>query len=64
MNKAEIRELLELKGWTRTQLAYHLNLSENAINRWFVGDRNPSGPAVVLMRMWLVEAREQEKQPA
>lgn len=57
MNKAEILELLALKGWSRTRLASNLDMVENTVQRWIMGDRVPSGPAAILMRMWLDEAR-------
>ena len=58
MKKNEILELLALKGWSRTQLAAELHLSENAVQKWIMQDRNPSGPASILMRMWLDEERK------
>ena len=59
MEKSEILELLRLKGRSRTKLAAELDLTENAIWRWIGGDRKPSGPAAILMRQWLVEARQE-----
>jgi DNA-binding transcriptional regulator YiaG len=59
MTLEEINELLELKGWSRTRLAAELDLTENAVYQWFTHRRNPGGPAVILMRIWLVEARKQ-----
>lgn len=58
MSKSEILELLELKGWKTARLAVELDLSENAVQKWLKEDRNPSGPASILMRMWLDEARK------
>ena len=60
MSVEEIEELLELKGWTKTQLAAALDLGENAVYRWLHEDRNPSGPAAILMRMWLNDARRDD----
>jgi DNA-binding transcriptional regulator YiaG len=64
MSTEEIRELMKLKGWTNTKLAAALDMSENGVKRWFVGDRHPSGPASILMRMWLDEARRQARRTA
>jgi len=65
MSKKEILELLDLKGWSKTRLAAELDLGENIVHRWIVGDRVPGGPASILMRMWLTDARkERAKQPA
>lgn len=61
MNKDEIEELMRLKGWTQTKLASELELSQGAIQRWVCGVRSPQGPASILMRMWLNEARESHK---
>ena len=57
MSSEEIKELLRLKDWTKTKLAAHLDLGENIVYRWINGDRAPSGPASILMRQWLTEAR-------
>lgn len=57
MSAEEIRELLRLKDWTKAQLAVALGLGQPAVERWLIGDRNPSGPASILMRMWLEEER-------
>jgi DNA-binding transcriptional regulator YiaG len=60
MNCKEIRELMTLKGWSQAELARHLDLSEAAVCRWFRDAQKPTGPARILMRQWLAEA----KQPA
>lgn len=57
MEKRDLLELLRLKNWSKTQLAGALDMTEAAIHSWFRGDRVPRGPAVVLMRLWLREAR-------
>lgn len=59
MTPSELKELLAVKEWTRTQLAAALDVSENAVHQWFSGRRNPGGPANILMRMWLAEAKRQ-----
>lgn len=59
MKKDDIEELMTLKGWSRTQLAAALDLTENTVHRWMFGDRKPSGPASILMRMWLTDAKSQ-----
>jgi transcriptional regulator with XRE-family HTH domain len=55
----EVSELLAIKGWSRAKLAEELGVSVNWIDRWFMRDRNrePSGPACLLMRQWLADAR-------
>lgn len=63
IRRRQMKELLRLKGWTKRHLAKQLGLSENAIYRWFI-DREPSGPASVLMRGWLTEARKGKSMPA
>lgn len=56
MTRAEIRELLKLKGWNQVRLAKELGMSEAAVSRWLT-DRYVPGPATRLMRQWLAEAR-------
>ena len=57
MTQEEIRELLELRDWSRTKLAGELDLTENTVHQWLSGRRKASGPATILMRLWLIEAR-------
>lgn len=57
MPKAEIAELLTLRGWTRVDLASQLHVTENTVQRWFMWGQAPDGPASVLMRIWLKESR-------
>lgn len=59
MPKAEIAELLKLMGWSRTELAARLHLTENTVQRWFMAGMAPDGPASILMRLWLEEAKKQ-----
>ncbi len=61
MDIREIQELLDLRGWNRMRLAVELGLTENGVQQWFgKARRNPSGPACILMRMWLEESRQQQ----
>lgn len=65
MKLNEILELMELKGWNQAELARRLELNPAAICRWFNGTHKPTGPARILLRLWLTEARnEVQKQPA
>lgn len=57
MTIADVRELLELKEWTRMDLAYNLEMTEGGVHRWFREEYIPRGPANVLMKMWLNQAR-------
>lgn len=61
MTKSEIQELLRLKEWSTARLAAELDCSENSVQNWINGRRNPGGPACVLMKLWLKEAREEAK---
>lgn len=61
MKAEEILELLRLKRWSRTNLASALDVTENSVHGWISGRRVPGGPAAILMRMWLDEAREQSR---
>lgn len=60
MDKKELQELLILRGWSRTRLAAELDISENAVQKWFMAGRVPGGPATILLREWLAKAREEE----
>jgi DNA-binding transcriptional regulator YiaG len=57
MSKDEILELLSLRAWSRTKLAGELDVTENTVHQWISGRRIPSGPATILMRMWLATSR-------
>ncbi len=59
MEKFEIEKLLTLKGWSRTDLASEMGVTENAVHRWMAGTPKPRGPAAILMRLWL-DAAEAE----
>jgi DNA-binding transcriptional regulator YiaG len=57
MQKHEIEELLQLRGWSRRQLAKQLDLTEDTVYRWMVEEKEVKGPASILMRHWLDQAR-------
>ena len=57
MTKEEIKELLLLNDWQRTDLASRLRVSETAVYQWIIGRRKPGGPASVLMKQMLVKAK-------
>lgn len=59
MTPREIQELMDLKGWSRTQLAAALEMCETSIYRWMKRLQQPTGPASILMRQWLQEARDE-----
>lgn len=62
MTNAEMTELMHLKGWkNRAALAAQLRLTENAVQRWFMTGHAPDGPASILMRLWLDDARAAAK---
>ena len=63
MTAAEIKELLDLRGWSRTRLAAELELTQNAIDKWFMAGRAPGGPASILLRLWLTDARADRRPP-
>jgi transcriptional regulator with XRE-family HTH domain len=65
MKPNDIRELMRLKGWTQRELARQLEVNEGAVSKWLNGGNDPMGPCRVLMRHWLIEAREEVRgQPA
>jgi DNA-binding transcriptional regulator YiaG len=57
MTPREIQELMDLRHWSRTQLAAALDVTEPTIHSWMSERRVPGGPAVILMRMWLEQCR-------
>lgn len=65
MTNEEFDELLKITGWTKRKLAQKLNLSENLVYQWYSAsassiNRTPTGPAAVLMSMWLRKARRRK----
>lgn len=63
MKLTEIIELMKLQGWNQRELARRLDLNEATVSRWFKGEHHPTGPARILMRQWLSEARGKKKEP-
>lgn len=63
MKKSEIENLLAAKGWSGRRLAAELDVSENTVVRWLAGKTTPTGPAAILMRQWLGEARAVVEKP-
>ncbi len=63
MSNEEIEELMQLKGWSRTDLASELGMTENAVNQWLGTKqrRSPGSAACILMRLWLDAARDEAK---
>lgn len=57
MDKKDITDLMRAKGWSQAELARQLDLSEGAVSRWMSGENQPMGPARILMRQWLDEAK-------
>jgi len=63
MTPEEIRELCALKGWTMAKLAELLDVTPWSVRSWAISRRKPLGPASVLMRLWLAEARRETPAP-
>lgn len=61
MSVEEIRELMNLRGWSETRLAAELDVSQWAVRKWMVGHNKPGGPASILMRQWLEESKSAPK---
>jgi len=57
MTPREIKELLRLMNWNRTNLASAVGVVENTVHQWISGRRHAGGSACILMRQWLEEAR-------
>jgi transcriptional regulator with XRE-family HTH domain len=65
MKVKDIRELMALRGWNQRELAAKLETEESTVSRWLRELQFPTGPARVLLREWLTQARdESRKQPA
>lgn len=61
----EVRELMRLKGWSQVALSRALDRDRSTVSVWLTRERDIQGPAAILMRQWLAEAREAAKlQPA
>jgi hypothetical protein len=61
--RQDIRLLLVLKDWTRTELATRLGIAENTLARWFVDEskasrRVPTEDQVKQIGKWLGEAKK------
>lgn len=63
MGKKEIRELMELMGWTQAEFAQQIDASQQAVSFWLRGLRNPTGPTRKYLELLLEEARKKAKQP-
>lgn len=57
MKKEEIQALMDLKGWTKMDLAHELHITENAVHKWFKAGEAPKGPVSILLREWLDRSR-------
>lgn len=57
LSRQEIEELMRLRGWSRTRLAVEMDVTENCVSRWIIGQPTVSGPAAILLRLWLEQAR-------
>lgn len=60
MTAKEMQELLVLMNWTRTKLAAELEITANAVDKWFAAGRAPGGPTSILLSDWLIRARNDE----
>lgn len=56
MKKEEIQALMDLKGWSKMDLAHELHITENAVHKWFKAGEAPNGPTSILLREWLARA--------
>lgn len=61
MTAKDIRELMKRKGWNQATLPRNLEVTEGAVTRWLVNDIEPLGPARILMRLWLDQARAEDQ---
>jgi len=64
MTKADIEELLRIKGWSQRQLAAELDVTAGAVNRWLRGNRAIKGTASKMLRHLLREAQGRQKRKA
>ena len=55
--KQEIRELMELKGWTQAELAAEIGVSESTAFRWHEGQSTPIPSLQKILRKQLASAR-------
>lgn len=60
MSTTELQELMDVKDWTRTDLASQLRITANAIDKWFKAGVVPGGPTSILLMDWLIRARQGE----
>lgn len=50
MSPKEIKELRDALGWSQERLAKSVGVQKTAICHWEKGERNPSGPAVLMLK--------------
>lgn len=62
MTSAEIRTLLQLKGWSQADLAHELGVTEAAVSYWMSGDRSPTSATAKTLRKLLEEAEREAKE--
>lgn len=64
MPVSDIEELMRLRRWSEAKLAAELDVHQTTVHYWRSGRNLPSGPAKILMRIWLDESREEEARVA
>lgn len=58
MTTAEIRRIRERLNLTQVELAERLGICQGTVSHWEKGIRNPTGPAIRLLRMLAENALE------
>jgi DNA-binding transcriptional regulator YiaG len=57
MGPAELKELLDLKGWLQLDLAREIDVSEATVSNWMKGIFSPPTATAMFLKQMLVEAR-------
>lgn len=57
MDYAKVLELMKLRGWSKTDLACHLQVTESAVYKWCKTGIVPTGPTSILLSNWLAESK-------
>lgn len=60
MTAAELRQSLDVLGWSQAELARRLKLHQNTVSKWMTGRAKVPGPvaAYVVIRLKLKEIAE------
>ena len=57
----EIRELMQLRGWTQADLSEQMGVSLSTAWRWYEGKAEPIPPLAKVLRAFLAKAKDHRR---